>query len=75
MHKQASTQNAYAPCASVCGAPEIPPSNVWPGSKINVCNAILTLKHTTHTVKDIPVGHLKRTRAHMLLPSHREVES
>lgn len=30
IHKQARAQNAYAPCASVPGAPAIPPSYVWP---------------------------------------------
>lgn len=30
IHKQAKAQKAYAPCASVPGQPEIPPSYVWP---------------------------------------------
>lgn len=68
MHKHASAQNAYAPCASVCGAPEIPPSNVWPDSEINVCKAIQNSSHVSYNVKDIPVGRLRRTRTHMLVP-------
>ena len=51
MHKHASAQNAYPPCASVCGAPEIPPSNVWPGSEINV-----------KLLKDVGIYYLQRER-------------
>ena len=31
--KHASAQNAYAPCASTPGLPEMPPSKVWPRNR------------------------------------------
>lgn len=69
MHKHARAQNAYAPCASVPGLPEMPPSKDWPGvcqtdrRQIGVVAYILT---------DTPEGRRGRSPCPLVGPGRPE---